>query len=74
MLFEFSKLVLGTSTARSKIRSARSKICPLEERSCSKCSKKVALELARLEFFMLEMLEVRSVWNTKNQLFLMNFL
>ena len=38
-----SQLVLGTSTARSKIRSARSKICPLEVRSCSKCSKKISL-------------------------------
>ena len=36
-------IVLGTSTARSKICSARSKICPLEERSCSKCSKKISL-------------------------------
>ena len=39
----FLVVVLGTSTARSKIRSARSKICPLEERSCSKCSKKISL-------------------------------
>ena len=38
-----ANVVLGTSTARSKIRSARSKICPLEERSCSKCSKKISL-------------------------------
>merc|ERR1711893_287462 len=41
--FEKLQLVLGTSTARSKIRSARSKICPLEGRSCSKCSKKISL-------------------------------
>ena len=41
--FKKAKLVLGTSTACSKIRSARSKICPLEERSCSKCSKKISL-------------------------------
>lgn len=35
--------MLGTSTARSKIRSARSKICPLEERLCLKCSKNISL-------------------------------
>ena len=36
-------IVLGTSTARQKIHSAHSKIYPLEERSCSKCSKKISL-------------------------------
>ena len=42
-LCTYITIVLGTSTARSKICSARSKICPLEERSCSKCSKKISL-------------------------------
>ena len=37
-------LVLGTSTARSKFCSARSKICPLDGRSRSKYSKKISLE------------------------------
>ena len=67
---------LARKFARSKsarARNARKKFRSVFAR-LGMCSKKVALELARLEFFMLEMLEMRSVLNTKNQLFLMNFL